>query len=70
MLISPGPVGPLDFRAARLSCFSGHAFNYDSYTGRIQRYQPPSWATTALLGVGAYMVAAYALKSGLFRKAL
>jgi hypothetical protein len=47
-------------RAARLACFSGHSFNYDSYTGSIQRYRPPSWATT---------VAAYALKSGLIGKA-
>lgn len=60
MAISVPAIEMLDFRAARISCFSGHAFNYDSYTGRLQRYTAPSWGAMALVGVGA-TIAAYVL---------
>jgi len=68
MVIESGPTAPLDFRAARITCVSGHTFNYDSYTRRIQRYAHPSWASAALLGGVAVMAMAGYLLSGVFRK--
>lgn len=40
---------PLDLRAARVSCFSGHTFEFDSYTGSHRTYRP-NWASAAILG--------------------
>lgn len=55
--ISTLPIHHLGNRAVRVRCFSGHAFDFDSFTKRVRKHEIPSWAVMGLLGVGA--LAAY-----------
>lgn len=57
--VSTKPMHNLDDRAVRVECWSGHRFDFDSFTGRSRKYETPSWALMGILGLGAIAMYGY-----------